>query len=79
MQLNNKKSMHIDPIKNQMNPKPKTKKHKDVSPNHFFKKLVNEDSDFGEAAPRVAEPMRVAPQPPIKAEVTSESKAEEEE
>jgi hypothetical protein len=62
-----------------MNPKPKTKKHKDVSPNHFFKKLVNEDSDFGEAAPRVGEPMRVAPQPPIKHKVTSESKAEEEE
>ena len=52
MKLNNKKSQLMEPTYNSMNSKNKAKKNRDVSPNHFYKKSINDVSDFEEPTPR---------------------------
>ena len=42
----------MEPTHNSMNSKNKAKKNRDVSPNHFYKKSINDVSDFEESTPR---------------------------
>ena len=61
-----------------MSAKTKVRKHQDVSPNHFFKKMVADGAEFEEPAMKMSAPASPAPIS-SKAEVSSESQREEEE
>lgn len=78
LMLNDKKPQYKDPSKSVLSAKTKVNKRKEVSPNHFFKKMVADVPDFEEPAEKMSSPVSGAAIS-SKAEVGSETQREEEE